>query len=428
MSLYRLLFAGLFAAAYLSTQTAPAAAQGNTKPQSWFQFGAEFRGRFEGATGLNYTPDRNDFYYLHRIRLNLSIQPASWLRFFVQPHNVLAPGHRGPVPASVEAPFDFHQGFAELTRRVWTVRAGRQEVNFGAQRLIGSANWGNTSRSYDGLRATRRLSSATVDAFATTVVQTERDRLDSFLDTARQLHGVHVASDKWIRGGLLEAYSFWKISNSEPDPAGAAGRTSHYTAGLRALGKLPRRFDYNLEMALQAGQYASLGHRAWAGYWNLGYSLTGGERSPRLVATYTYASGNKSYGQGRSRTFDQLYPTNHAYYGFADRHSWRNLHEAAGTLVLRPARGLIVNCELHSFWLTTRKDAFYDFNGRAVVRNPRATSNHLDVEADVNAVWDLTRHLQIIVGYTHIFPGAFIEQSSPGSPITVPYAQWLYRF
>ena len=428
MSLYRLLLAGLLAAAHISAHAVPAASRGNATRQPWFQFGAEFRGRFEGATGLDYMPGRNDFYYLHRIRLNFGIQPVSWLRFFIQPHNVLAPGYRRPVPASVEAPFDFHQGFAEFTRRQWQVKAGRQELNFGAQRLLGSANWGNTSRSYDGLRVTGRFAAATLDAFATTVVQTSRDRLDPFLDTARQIHGVQFASDKWVRGGLLEVYTFWKISYSEPGPAGAAGRTSHATAGLRAVGKLPRRFDYNLEMAAQAGQYASLDHRAWAGYWNLGYTLTRAERSPRLVATYTYAHGNKRYGDGRSRTFDQLYPTNHAYYGIADRISWRNLHEAAGTLVLRPARGLAINCEFHSFWLATRKDAFYDFNGRAIVRNPNASSNHIDIEADVNAVWDITRRLQIIIGYAHIFPGAFVKQSTAGSPVTVPYAQWLYRF
>jgi hypothetical protein len=426
--LYRLTpFRPLFLVFFACLSAARAAGPAANGLPPWLHLGVEFRGRFEALTALDFVRDNNNIYYLHRIRGTIGIQPAPWLRFLVQPQNVRAPFHRKPVPSNVQDTFDFHQWFGELRKNDWQVRVGRQEINFGAQRLIGSANWGNSSRSYEGIRATRTRNRVQLDAFASMVAVVDNTRLNPVLASGNQIHGVHLSAARSPREGVFESYAFWKISNTETFQD-RRGRTSHFTNGLRALGKLPRRFDYNLEMAFQAGELAGQTHRAWAGYWNLGYTLASAERSPRLVAIYSFASGDNRAADGRSGTFDQLYPTNHAFYGWGDRIGWRNVHEAAAALILKPARPVTVNLEFHSFWLATRADAYYNFAGRPVAWNPDATSSHLDYEIDVNTVWNVNRRLQFIIGYVHLFPGAFLKQSTPGSPATVAYAQWVYRF
>jgi len=42
--------------------------------------GGEYRGRLEGPTGIGFT-STNDFYYLDRLRVNLTIRPKEWLAF-----------------------------------------------------------------------------------------------------------------------------------------------------------------------------------------------------------------------------------------------------------------------------------------------------------------------------------------------------------
>lgn len=420
----RLFFLACFTGVWSAPAADPPAANGIP---AWLQLGVEFRGRFEGLTALDFVPDRNNIYYLHRIRGSIGVQPASWLRLFVQPQNSNAPFFRKPVPSNVTGTFDFHQWYGDLRSGAWNLRVGRQEINFGAQRLIGSANWGNTGRSYEGVRVTRSKNRVQLDLFASMVTLQDHTRLNPVLSSGNQVHGVHLSTAGLPREGVLESYLFWKIANSEASQ-GQSGRTAHYTGGFRALGKLPRRFDYNMETAVQAGRLAGRPHRAWAGYWNLGYTLADAERSPRLVAIYSFASGDNRDADGRSGTFDQLFPTNHAFYGWGDRIGWRNLHEAAGALILKPSRGIVINLEVHSFWLATRADAYYNFAGRPVARNPNASSNHLDYEIDVNTVWNASRRLQFIIGYVHLFPQAFLKESTPGSSATVSYAQWLYRF
>jgi hypothetical protein len=411
----------------------PSLAQEVTKPlfPSWFKAGVEFRGRFEGTNSTNFAQDSGDHYYLHRVRLDLAIRPAPGLSFIFQPQHTEAPGFKPPVAANVEDHFDFHQAFAEYVRgpkdgAQYGIRAGRQEINFGAQRLIGSANWGNTSRANDAIRLFREDASTRIDLFASTVVQTQQYKLDRF-KTDVHLEGLHVAWKKLLEGGLLETYLFRKVAYREAGE-GRTGRTDIYTPGFRAIGKLPGRFDYNIEVAAQAGQVGTSPHRAWAGYWEFGYRTGDSARAPRLLAGYSQASGDRNPNDGRTHTFDQLYPTNHAFYGWANRTSWRNMHEALLGIDLRPVKGMLINLQYHSLWLSSTQDSFYNFNGRPVIRNPRATSNHLYQEADLNLVWDIHKHFQAIIGYTHVFPGAYMDQSSAAVHTVVPYLQWRSVF
>lgn len=417
----------------LSLLSLPALGQDTTKhilPQ-WLKVGSEFRGRFEGVNATNFQPDTGDHYYLHRVRLDLQFRPAPGLTFVFQPQHTEAPGFRRPVAGNVEDHFDFHQAFAEYVygakdKPKYGIRIGRQEVNFGGQRLIGSSNWGNTSRTNDAIRLFREDAATRVDLFASTVVQTQQYKLDRFKPDV-QLQGGQVAWKKLLPGGLLETYMFRKIAKQE-NGEGVVGRTDIFTPGVRAIGKLPRRFDYNFEIALQAGKLGTSTHRAWAGYWELGYRITESSRAPRLLAGYSHASGDRNPTDGRTHTFDQLYPTNHAFYGWANRTSWRNMHEALAGVDLRPIKGMVMNLQYHSLWLSSTQDYFYNFNGRPVVRNLNATSNHLYHEADLNIVWDIHKHLQVTVGYTHVFPRGFLRQSTPAAHTVVPYFQWRSVF
>jgi hypothetical protein len=44
----------------------------------------------------------------------------------------------------------------------------------------------------------------------------------------------------------------------------------------------------------------------------------------------------------RSQSFQNLFPSNHSYYGFMDELGWRNPHDARLSLSARPARTLTV--------------------------------------------------------------------------------------
>ncbi|MBK5295385.1 MAG: alginate export family protein [Acidobacteriia bacterium] len=395
---------------------------------SWLQTGVELRGRMEGYTGLDYVSGREDLYYFHRIRAHALIKPLPWMKFMVMAQHSLAPGRRAPVPANAGGGLDLYQAYAEFAgtgESRWGAQIGRQEFTFTGERMIGRSNWNNTGRSFDAARFYHQNARTRIEWFASTQVTANQDSFNRFT-TATQLHGMYITSKAVLPKSTVESYLVFKINPRELSETGRTGRTAHYTAGVHLEGKLPQRWDYIVETALQAGTLAREQHRAWMGSYTIGYTTGSDPAAPRLLAAYTRASGDGNYGDGKRGTFDQMYPTNHQYYGLADRVTTRNMQDVMAAVILKPAKQLSVRPEYHSVWLANRQDAYYDFGGRPVVRNPRATSSHLLRELDVMLTWETTRNLQILGVVGHIFPGGFLKQSTPGAGGNVFYLQWRY--
>ena len=396
----------------------------------WLHAGGELRGRAEGFTGNRFIPGNNDGYYLHRIRLNVQADALPWLRLAggVQDSQVLG-YNTHPAPTSIANTLDLRQAFVELgfTKGSWMARLGRQDLVFGEERLVGAANWGNVGRAFDGARLTLRRSGMKFDWFAASVVAPVRDAWDR-PHTNNKFLGFYGTLEKAVPKAILEPYVFVKTNSMARDERGVTGNLRVYTAGIRSVGKLPAQFDYKVEMAAQTGHIARDALRAWAGHWLLGYSMTTEATSPRVIAEFNHASGDRHPGNGRRGTFDNLYPTNHNYYGIADRMGWRNMHNFRTGLELKPSVKTRFTIDYHNFWLATRQDGMYLASGEMAVLNRAATSSHIGQELDFRLVRKISDHIQIILGFPHFFPGKYLDESTPGSAVTGPYAMWSYAF
>ncbi len=151
------------------------------KLPSWIQLGGQIRGRFEGVSGTSLANDTPEDYYASRIRMDLGIEPASWLRFFAQAQDARVGGYNtSPAPNTLYNPLDIRQAYIELNFEGTPgvrFRAGRQELLFGAERLIGPADCG-ISRTFDALDLTASAGRAKVDLIAASPVLIDPTRLD----------------------------------------------------------------------------------------------------------------------------------------------------------------------------------------------------------------------------------------------------------
>jgi hypothetical protein len=113
----------------------------NKELPKWLKFSAEFRARLESFSGGGFKPDASDAYYLNRIRISLLIQPANWIKVFAQTQDarVFFKNQNPPAPP-YQNTWDLRLAYLELgdsEKGIVGVRTGRQELNFGEQRLIG---------------------------------------------------------------------------------------------------------------------------------------------------------------------------------------------------------------------------------------------------------------------------------------------------
>lgn len=119
--------------------------------------GGEYQARFHNEYNLRLDGRANNFLLQHT-RLYLDLHCDEWLRFYGEYIDATSSFEREPPRGGEENRHDAINLFVDL--RLWedesnrslTVRAGRQEIDLGSQRLIASAPWANTRVTFDGVK------------------------------------------------------------------------------------------------------------------------------------------------------------------------------------------------------------------------------------------------------------------------------------
>ena len=94
-----------------------------------------------------------------------------------------------------------------------------------------------------------------------------------------------------------------------------------------------------------------------------------------------------------------------------------------------PIRALPITTNYHSWWLAEKRDALYNAGSAAIARViGGAAHSHVGQELDVQVSRALSPQLQVAGGYAHIFPGAFLDEATPGASYSHPYVMVTYVF
>jgi hypothetical protein len=396
----------------------------------WLQVGGQIRGRFEAVSGSSLLNSSADDYYLSRIRVDLAVKPAQWLRFFVQAQDARVGAYNtAPASTTYYNPLDLRQGYVELNYEGHvsaTLRAGRQELAFGGERLIGPADWG-MSRTFDALDLTLSRGRARVDFLAGSAVQVDNTRLDRH-KPGEHFYGVYGSVKNPLSGMTVEPYVLFKqnlLIKSENSVSGDAIVTC---PGVRVSGKLPGRLDYAGEGAIQHGSWSADAVSARAGTALLGWTVTKASWKPRFSVEYNYASGDPTVKDGARNTFDQFYPSNHGYYGMIDQFGWKNMKNFRTGLDLVAAKKLKLRVDYNNFNLATVQDSLYNSSGSSAVLNRKATSAHVGWEWNTVALYQWTKIWKFGAGLGHLYAGDFLKQSKCGSGYTYPYIMFAGSF
>ncbi len=413
-----------------TTPATPFPNRANEVLPSWLRVRGEFRERMEGFAGGGFTNELDDLYWLSRFRFNATLTPTRLVSFSVQAQDArVADKSVGTTGPPFKGTFDVRAAFADIgdARTRVTARVGRQELAYGEQRLVGHLNWTNTARTFDAARLTIRSSRFQVDLLAASVVRVLDGQFDKS-GNGNRLVGAYGSSTAIVPRSSIEPYVFWKRDINLRTEHNTTDNLSTATIGVRWAGKLPRRIDYGTEVVVQTGSLGADNVQAWAGHWQLRAGAP--TRVPLgLTGEYNYASGDADPTDGTRGTFDQLYPTGHDKYGLADQVGWRNIHHLRTGVDVTPMKALLLTASYHSWWLAERNDALYNAGGAVIARAVGGAINrHVGQEIDVQASRPITPQLQLSGGYAYIFPGAFLQQATPGASYGYPYVMATYVF
>jgi hypothetical protein len=418
------LFAGRLSAQSIATEA-------NKELPDWLQVGGLFRARFEGFLGRNFTHAENDVHFLNRLRIDVTVRATRWMSFVLEGQDTRIYFNRSvPNAPPFANPMNLWLGYLQLgdsDQSPVSLRAGRQDLNFGEQRLLGNSNWTNVGRSFDAVRLTLRHKRYRLDAFASSVVIPTSTGFDR-PQTGNNLHGLYGGIEKLPFGATIEPYILWRLAPQQVSESGVVAKKDFETIGFRGTGRI-RAIDYGTEMAGQVGSLGPDRVRAWAGHWVAGYTIPGSTWRSRFSGEYNYASGDRNPHDGVQGTFDVLYPSPHDQYGLCDQVGWRNIHDVRLGWDAKPVPKLGLIGNYHSWWLASARDALYAPTGAAVVRRlDGSAGRHVGEEIDIQASYTVTAQMQLAAGLGRIFPGGFLRKTTPGASYTFPFAMLNYTF
>lgn len=375
-----------------------------------------------------------DAYVLQRFMLHGSAR-RSWdewrLRTFAQLKSGGVVGRDGPVFPTSRDRLGVNQAFLEVGRslgpdRQFSLRAGRQELHYGAGRMIAVREGPNVRRGFDGVLGHLQSGPWRVDAFVVRSSTTRPGVFDNGRKSGRTLWGVHA---RRTRSASIDWSAYYMGTARDAAPVNAAFRITRHTIGVRGGGTVGR-FQIAGEGAVQAGRYrhsfskATGPVRAGMMAGRLTYRVPGVPERTMVGVAADWSSGDAASSRAHG-TFAAPYPSGRLT-GAGSRLGPGNL------LNLRPFFGIsfppALRLELrgHFFWRSRSSDGLYAIWGAPIRTEAPTDARYVGTMPEAMLTWTVNRHLTMAVEASRFFTGPVLTR--PGHDMTHLGMRVKYRF
>ena len=408
--------------------------------EQWFSYGGEIRFRFMNEDNRIRPgfPKQNN-YQLWRWRQYLDYHHSDLFRVYFEWMDSASFNEDLPPLNIDEDRWHIQNAFFDVfltelgDSQPLYFRFGRQELLYGAERLVSPLDWGNTRRTFEGFKLFSHGPEWDVDAFATrpvTRLDPQRDRGDASLTFS----GVYAT----YHGDENHLFDFYWLWNREQNEVLARADGSRHTTGMRWYYERPVKnvcdevcgiWAAEVEGAYQFGHDNDL--TVQAGFFTAGVGHTWKDLpwTPSLWGYFDWASGDRDPLDGENNTFNQLYPLGHKYLGWFDALARQNIIDYNMRLTVKPAKKLTLNAWMHWFELDSADDALYNAAGVPFATNPSGRES-VDVgeELDLTAKYVINPNADVLLGYSWFWNGDFLDGLGLGDTGRTLYVQTTLRY
>lgn len=330
---------------------------------------------------------------------------------------------------------DIREAYVQMKNFFYTpfdLKLGRQKLEYGEEMLVGSLDWSNVGRSFDGFKLTWDKGINNFQAFSTIIQESNSNDLNN---TANSLNkqGMYFSGFynqvKFHRGFMVDLFGLAR--NQDVD-----GHSNQlYTGGLRfsnrtdAGNKTPADmwFDYSIEGAYQGGQKAGKEIQAYGAVAFVGVKFDLGVKM-RFGGQGAYSSGDRNPNDGKYETFDSLYPTPHYQFGQADMTSWRNLTGGGLDYTVWFTPDFSVKLDYWYAMRTSGNDSWYSIGGTPYASAALGTEKELYQEAGVLINYKPRDYLMFQSGYAYAMRGKAMNAANKSGDYQFAYFMSTFIF
>jgi hypothetical protein len=397
-------------------------------------FGAETRFRYEMLRNDNFGdgPQDDDGYLWFRLLPVADLHAGEHLRLFGQLITALATD-REPFRRRIdENRFGFLQAFGDFRLPLrqapdhLTLRAGRQMLGYGSERLISNRYGPNVLETFDGVKAFAELAPWQADLFWVRPVESDFGALDDQADESRTLWSLYltrhfdVAKEKG-----LDAYYIGYGDNNATFNQGSA-RERRHTLGTRVFGN-SSDWDWNLEAFYQFGTFGVGNIDAWSLGSDTGYTFSKLPWTPRLSVKANIISGDEDPADADLQTFNALFPKG-KYFGEIGLLGPYNLINLHPTLEVNLSKEWTTSLAAVFYWRENTHDGIYDNAGNLVRSDGGSSARYIGTQTELLVNYHPSWNLEFEIAVARFTPGRFIEETGDDDLAYFASAQMRFTF
>ena len=387
---------------------------------AWLSTGIELRARSESyRNNLWGGADAPDDSYLWLRAIPYADLHVGKLRAFVQPIVAYAVGMAPSVSPIDQSRVDLLQGFAQAEIGPVTLRAGRQMLSLGTERIVGTRYGPNVPLAFDGARADVRIGQATVSLLAVKPVQSGLASFDDAPSDTKALWGAYAALP------ALDIY-YLGYRNRAARFGGITGRELRHSIGLRSHGKRGE-WRWNVEGLYQFGTYDGQRIAAWTLGTEVGRDFPALPLSPAATLRFSIVSGDRDPADGHLGTFNALFPKG-KYFGELSPVGPTNIVSVNPRMGFDLGGGVSASVAAMAYWRYSRGEGVYDIPGNLIRAAGDSDARFIGKEAEMSVAWQVRPEWELSTSVSAFAPGAFIRQTGPARTILMLGLESNFRF
>ena len=319
----------------------------------------------------------------------------------------------------------------DLFDKSLNLKAGRQLIFYGNNRVFGPGQWGNTGRwIWDAIKISWRFDRGFIDMFYGQTMLHEVNRFSikhrhGFASIGAYTHVDLMRKPFFVAIEPMIFSKYDKHHNYTGEKTGEGDLDSWY-AGARLYGSNISGFDFDCTFLQEQGDFSNDDLRAYGYHLMVGYKLKTAWR-PKLSLEYTYASGDSNPNDNDHETFQGAFGARDKMYGRMNLFHWRNLRDIEAGLSIKPLKGLNVKVSFHKFLLAERKDGWY-LNSKTYRDKTGRSGNEVGRELDIVAKYKLSKSNVFMAGFGHFWPDEFAKKTASNKQANWIFLQWEYKF
>lgn len=309
--------------------------------------------------------------------------------------------------------------------RPLSIRFGIHNFDFLDRRLLANNPWRNTANTFKGIHASLGQESNhwQLDLLALQTLNRQKYSWDTSV-IGQKVYGAIGHLRSWSDVITVEPFYLALVQAALP---GTPEYVVH-SPGLRVFGPVGSTgLDYDFSVTYQTGRNGTKKMEAYAGTFEVGYTLASNPWKPRLSAFYGYASGDRNPNDNQDNRFQRFFGFSRGW-SANDYIIFQNVSTPTARIEFKPHPKLRLDLNYSAYWLASATDVFSIGAIQQVQDKTGASGKFIGNEYNIRARYTLDSKTDITIGYSYFQSGGYVQKQLQRDHTNFAYFELSRRF